>query len=227
MKTLSLIPIFLGICLSVNSQIFDLNLSLGTSTFEEKTPEMDFLYLPSIAASMGVGVEIPLKDSFSIYSGIQLSVKQGSYTYKELGNNYEYKQNSLVSIVSTSIPLVLLYTLPIGKNRIQLGAGGFMGVNIFALQHYYWEYTLDGEDYSQVGSENLKFEDQAEANEEFSLRRVDLGLKASIAYKMESITLRVDSEYGLRNLSQFDNEIGQFLTRSLWLSVSAPIKFGK
>lgn len=223
MKTLIFTLIFSGFFLTLSSQTFDFNFSLGTSTFEEKTPESDFLYFPSIALSTGVGVEFPLKNNLSILTGIQASFKQGSFKYRELGNGYEFEQNSVLSYTSTSVPLVVQYILPIGKKRIQLGAGGFMGVNIFATQNYDWTLEIDGQKYTNIGGGNLKFKDQAEANEGFEIRRIDLGIKASIAYKMEKMTLRLDSEYGLRNLSQFDKSVGQFLTRSLWLSFSFPI----
>ncbi len=227
MKTLIFTLIFSGFCLSVNSQITDFNFSLGTSTFEEKTPEVDFLYYPSLAFSVGFGAELPLKNNLSIYSGIQASFKQGSNTYRELGNGYKFEQNSLVSIVSTSIPLMAQYTIPIGRKRIQIGAGGFMGINIFATQNYDWKLIQDGEEYEGVGGGNLKFKDQAKENEEFEIRRLDLGLKASIAYKMKNMTLRLDSEYGIRNLSQYDKSVGQFLTRSIWFSFAFPIQTKK
>ncbi len=205
------------------SQEVAFNIGIGTSTFTEKTPDNTSLQDPKFSLNTGIGIRHALTKRISLYSGVQINVKRSGFSYNEYKTNYEFEYNSKSSLFSASIPITLNYDIPLGKNRIQLGAGGFLGVNIFATQKYNWKLTLDGETYYNLGSGNLKFKDQAEGDEIYDIRRIDIGLKWSISYNLKRISLRLDSEYGLRNLSQYENSVGQLLTRSLWLSVSIPL----
>ena len=226
-KTILYISFLFCCSLTAKSQVTtSLYVLGGVSTFEEKSSDLDFLYYPKPTGGIGFGVNFPLKNNFSLSSGINLQAKRGSYHYIEYLNKFTYDQYTTISIVSFSIPVAVGYTIPFKNSEILFGAGGYLGLNLFGANNTSQEIIYPNkEGYSHISSNSMDWAKWNEENNPERLKRIDYGYYFSMDYQYKRFIIGLNSEIGARNLSTYPSNELKFLTYSLMMKVG--LKFTK
>ncbi len=141
---------------------------------------------------LGAAMDIPLKNNFSIETGLFMTTKGNKIEYALMGADYE----STLSLYYIDIPITPKYTYNFGDFAISGAIGPYVGIGLSGKAKS--ETFALGQKVSE--EEDIEFGDGDD-----DMKRLDYGLSFGLGFEYKSILFGFSYDLGLQNLSNVES----------------------
>jgi len=173
----------------------------------------------------GFTADIPVGGLVSVQTGLTANGKgfkfeqSSTVVIDDYDNSIQIPANGTLKtlMLYAEVPLNLMVNLPVGSNKIFLGAGPYLGVAFYGQERYKIVYTQDGSTHSDSDSDDLDFGKNGD------YRRIDAGLNFLAGFQLRS-GVNVHGGFGL-GLSPVNWNSGGVKAKNSVLSVGIGVPF--
>lgn len=217
LTTILLIFLVSILCTPVNAQSLAVEGGLNLSTWldrddEEKySKEYEYIMIPGF--HLGATVNVPFRNFLSFEPGAYLSTKGVRDEDSFLGIDV----NSKVSLMYLDVPLNIKVTYPMGGMIVFGTAGPYVGLGLSGKV----KDTMEDGGQTETQKEDVKWGNDPD---EHHLKRLDWGATLGAGVEMNSIIFEISYDYGLANISAYQED--GYRTRNRVIKVSLGYRIG-